>query len=434
MMKHSAFLASLIALSASAFAADCPVLRHAQPEEVGFNTTKLNNLDRWIQQQVDSGYPGMNVLVVKDNRIVFQKAWGYAKKYEGSHLSTHPVRATTDTLYDLASNTKMYATNFALQKLVYEGKINVNDPVANYIPGFSDATTDKIKGKKSLRIIDILHHTAGFPADPQYHNKHVAGELYSQDKQTTLEMIKRTPLVYPPGSKHVYSDVDYMILGFIIEAVTEMPLDTYVEKQIYAPLGLKHTVFNPLLKGFKQQQIAATELNGNTRDGVISFPHIRTTTLWGQVHDEKAWYSMGGVSGHAGLFSNTQDIAVLMQTLLNGGCYGNVTVFDKHTVDEFTHHSTADATFGLGWRVNGNSSMTPTFGVLAGSKTYGHTGWTGTLTAIDPDKKMAIAILGNRPHSPVADPKTNPNVFVSGLLPAATYGWIVDQIYGALEE
>ena len=118
MMKHSAFLASLIALSASAFAADCPVLRHAQPEDVGFNTTKLNNLDRWIQQQVDAGYPGMNVLVVKDNRIVFQKAWGYAKKYEGSHLSTHPVRATTDTLYDLASNTKMYATNFALQKLV----------------------------------------------------------------------------------------------------------------------------------------------------------------------------------------------------------------------------------------------------------------------------------------------------------------------------
>src|SRR5690606_37107499 len=208
----------LLALSASAFATDYPVLTNAQPESVGFNVKKLNTLDRWIQEQIDAGYPGMNVLVIKDNHIVFQKAWGYAKKYDGSLLTRHPIKATTDTLYDLASNTKMYATNFALQKLVYEGKVNVNDLVAKYIPGFTDKPTDKIKGKDSLRIIDILHHTAGFPADPQYPNKRVAGDLYSQDKQTTLEMIKRTPLDYPPGAKHLYSDVDYMILGFIIES------------------------------------------------------------------------------------------------------------------------------------------------------------------------------------------------------------------------
>ena len=353
-MKRRAIFAALLALSASAFATDYPVLTNAQPESVGFNVKKLNTLDRWIQEQIDAGYPGMNVLVIKDNHIVFQKAWGYAKKYDGSFLTRHPIKATTDTLYDLASNTKMYATNFALQKLVYEGKVNVNDLVAKYIPGFTDKPTDKIKGKDSLRIIDILHHTAGFPADPQYPNKRVAGDLYSQDKQTTLEMIKRTPLDYPPGTKHLYSDVDYMILGFIIESVTAMPLDVYVEKMIYRPLGLKHTVFNPLLKGFKQQQIAATELNGNTRDGVIHFPNIRTTTIWGQVHDEKAWYAMGGVSGHAGLFSDTHDIAVLMQTMLNGGGYGNVTLFDKNTVSEFTRSSAADVTFGLGWRVNGN--------------------------------------------------------------------------------
>lgn len=100
-------------------------------------------------------------------------------------------------------------------------------------------------------------------------------------------MIKRTPLEYQPGSKHIYSDVDYMLLGFIVESVTGQPLDRYVEESIYRPLGLTHTVFNPLLKGFKPQQIAATELNGNTRDGVIHFPNIRTSTLWGQVHDEK---------------------------------------------------------------------------------------------------------------------------------------------------
>ncbi len=184
-----------------------------------------------------------------------------------------------------------------------ERKINVNDLVSKYIPGFSDSPSDAIKGKNALRITDILHHTAGFPADPQYPNQKVAGDLFSQDKATTLEMIKKTPLEYQPGTKHIYSDVDYMILGFIIESVTSMPLDRYVENNIYKPLGLTHTVFNPLVKGFTPKQIAATELNGNTRDGVVNFPKIRTSTIWGQVHDEKAWYSMGGVSGHAGLFS-----------------------------------------------------------------------------------------------------------------------------------
>ena len=409
------------------------MLTNASPDKAGFDIQKLNKLDNWVQQQVDSGYPGMNILVIKDNHIVMQKAWGYAKKYDGSLLMVDPIRATTDTMYDLASNTKMYATNFALQKLVYEGRINVNDVVSKFIPGFKDSPDDSIKGKDSLRISDILHHVAGFPADPQYPNKKVAGGLFSQDKLTTLEMIKKTPLAYQPGTKHIYSDVDYMILGFIIESVTGMPLDKYVENNIYKPLGLKHTVFNPLAKGFKQQQIAATELNGNTRDGVISFPNIRTTTIWGQVHDEKAWYSMGGVSGHAGLFSNTSDMAVLMQVMLNEGGYGKVKLFDKQTTRRFTQSSAEDATFGLGWRVNGNASMTPTFGVLASKETYGHTGWTGTLTAIDPVNHMAIVILGNKPHSPVADPETNPNVFISGLLPAATYGWIVDQIYGALK-
>lgn len=432
-MKLKIIVTALLAFSVSALAVDYPVLTNTSPEKVGFDIKKLNRLDSWIQNQIDAGYSGMNILVIKDNHIVLQKAWGYAKKYDGSKLMVDPIRVTTNTMYDLASNTKMYATNFALQKLVYEGKINVNDLVSKYIPGFSDLPTDKIKGKDTLRITDILHHVAGFPADPQYPNQKVAGDLFSQDKDTTLEMIKKTPLEYQPGTKHIYSDVDYMILGFIIESITSMPLDHYVENNIYKPLGLKHTVFNPLIKGFNQQQIAATELNGNTRDGVINFPGVRTSTIWGQVHDEKAWYSMGGVSGHAGLFSDTSDMAVLMQVMLNGGGYGNVKLFDKATVREFTRSSSEDATFGLGWRVNGNASMTPTFGVLASKETYGHTGWTGTLTSIDPVNHMAIVILGNRPHSPVADPKVNPNVFVSGLLPAATYGWIVDQIYGALK-
>lgn len=432
-MKAKIVIAAMFALALPVQAADFPPLTVASPESVGLDNQKLHRLDTWLQQQIDAGYPGINLLIVKDNHIVYQKAWGYAKKYDGATLMRKPLKATTETLYDLASNTKMYATNFALQKLVYEGKININDTVAHYLPGFADQPADKIKGKDRLRIVDILHHTAGFPADPQYPNKQVAGALYSQDKATTLEMIKRTPLDYAPGSRHVYSDVDYMILGFIIESVTGQPLDKYVEENIYRPLGLTHTVFNPLQKGFQPAQIAATELHGNTRDGVIDFPNVRTYTLQGEVHDEKAWYSMGGVSGHAGLFSTTGDLAVLMQVMLNGGHYNNVTLFDHKTTEAFTRSSQDDPTYGLGWRVNASAAMTPTFGMLTSPQAYGHTGWTGTLTVIDPVEHMAIVVLGNKPHSPVADPGVNPNVFVSGQHPAATYGWIVDGIYAALK-
>lgn len=122
----------------SAFAVEYPVLTIASPDQVGFDSQKLHRLDGWIQNQIDAGYPSINLLVIKDNHIVLQKAWGYAKKYDGSTLLAHPIRATTNTMYDLASNTKMYATNFALQKLVYEGKIDVNDLVSKYIPGFKD--------------------------------------------------------------------------------------------------------------------------------------------------------------------------------------------------------------------------------------------------------------------------------------------------------
>ncbi|EFD1480121.1 penicillin binding protein PBP4B [Escherichia coli] len=433
-MKRTMLYLSLLAVSCSVSAAKYPVLTESSPEKAGFNVERLNQMDRWISQQVDAGYPGVNLLIIKDNQIVYRKAWGMAKKYDGSVLMAQPVKATTDTLYDLASNTKMYATNFALQKLMSEGKLHPDYRIAKYIPGFADSPNDTIKGKNTLRISDLLHHSGGFPADPQYPNKAVAGALYSQDKGQTLEMIKRTPLEYQPGSKHIYSDVDYMLLGFIVESVTGQPLDRYVEESIYRPLGLTHTVFNPLLKGFKPQQIAATELNGNTRDGVIHFPNIRTSTLWGQVHDEKAFYSMGGVSGHAGLFSNTGDIAVLMQTMLNGGGYGDVQLFSAETVKMFTTSSKEDATFGLGWRVNGNATMTPTFGTLASPQTYGHTGWTGTVTVIDPVNHMAIVMLSNKPHSPVADPQKNPNMFESGQLPIATYGWVVDQVYAALKQ
>ncbi|WP_081412769.1 penicillin binding protein PBP4B [Fictibacillus gelatini] len=409
-----------------------PVLTNAgDPEEAGFSAERLRKVDSLIECDVQAGFPGAVLLVVKDAKVVKHSAYGYKKKYEGLSKLEHPFTMEKDTMFDLASNTKMYALNFALQHLSSIGKVDLNARVQDFIPEFKDQPSDDIKGKNVIRIVDLLTHCAGFPADPGYYDPKKAGSLYSQDRERTLTMLCQTPLQYKPGSLHLYSDVDYMLLGYIIEKITDKRLDHYVENEIYKPLGLKRTVFNPLQKRFKQNEFAATELLGNTRDGIVHFPNIRTDTLQGEVHDEKAFYSMGGVSGHAGLFSTANDLAVLLQVMLNGGGYGDVKLFDQQTINTFIAPS-HDPTFGLGWRRNGDSGMVWMFGSFASPKAIGHTGWTGTLTIIDVEYQLGIVLLTNKKHSPVLEPENNPNLFLGDTFETAKYGKIITAIYEAL--
>ena len=412
-----------------------PVLSKVnKPEEVGFSSEKLEVVDLLIEKEVAAGFPGAALIVVKDGKIVKNESYGYKQKFDGHTPLKNFKEMENDTLFDLASNTKMYAANFALQKLVSEGKLDVNARVQEYIPEFKDTEEDVIKGKDTMRIIDVLHHTAGFKPDPQYHNPKVSKELYSQEREKTIEFINKTPLTYEPGTKNVYSDVDYMLLGTIVEKITGQKLDEYVENELYKPLKLKNTVFNPLQKGFKSKDIAATELLGNTRDGVIDFPNIRNYTLQGEVHDEKAFYSMEGVSGHAGLFSTTSDLAVLLQVMLNGGGYGNHTLFDQETINEFVAPSDMNPTYGLGWRRNGNDSMEWMFSPYASDSAYGHTGWTGTVTIIDPELDLGIVLLTNKKHSPLVNPTANSNQFYGDLFTTGSYGSVVTAVYEALEQ
>ncbi|KKI93156.1 esterase [Bacillus sp. SA1-12] len=406
----------------------------AKPEAVGFSAEKLEKVDQLIEKEVAAGFPGAALIVIKDGKIVKKESYGYKQKFDGHTPLRKPLKMKDDTMFDLASNTKMYATNFALQKLVAEGKLDLYAPVQQYIPEFKDKETDVIKGKDTLRIIDVLHHTAGFTPDPQYHNPKVAKELYSQEREKTIEFLSDTPLTYEPGTKNIYSDVDYMLLGAIIEEITGQQLDAYVEKEIYKPLKLKRTMFNPLQKGYKSKDFAATELLGNTRDGLIDFPNIRTYTLQGEVHDEKAFYSMEGVSGHAGLFSTTSDTAVLLQVMLNGGGYGDHAFFDQDIVETFTEPSKVNPTYGLGWRLNRNDSMEWMFGPHASDSAYGHTGWTGTVTIIDPEFNLGIVLLTNKKHSPLVNPESNPNQFIGDLFQTGSYGSVVTAIYEALEK
>ncbi|KAA6448839.1 penicillin binding protein PBP4B [Bacillus atrophaeus] len=402
-------------------------------EKLHFSSKKLRKVDRMIEHDIAAGFPGAVLVVVKDGRIIKKKAYGYSKKYDGDTLLRHPMKMKTDTMFDLASNTKMYAANFALQRLVSQGKLDIYQKVSAYLPEFKDHPEDKIKGKSLVRVIDVLQHRSGLPSSFYFYRPDSAGDYYSQDRKKTIQYLTQIPLEYETWTKHVYSDIGYMLLGCIIENITGKPIDVYTEQELYKPLGLTHTVYNPLQKGFKPKNFAATERLGNTRDGAIHFPNIRSETLQGEVHDEKAFYSMGGVSGHAGLFSRVDDMAVLLQVMLNGGSYKKVSLFNRQTADLFTSPSETDPTFGLGWRRNGSKDMEWMFGPYASEKAYGHTGWTGTVTIIDPEYNLCIALLTNKKHSPVVNPNVNPNVFEGDRFPTGSYGSVITAIYEAME-
>ena len=413
-------------------------------ESVGMNQDTLDLIDTLINNDIKYGFTSAQLAVIKDGVMVKNSAYGNVNSYnQDGTLKTDSNPVTTDTLYDIASNTKMYSTNYAIQKLVSDGTIKLSDKITKFFPEFVDGEEDLIKGKADLTIQHILEHQAGFPADPQYHNnkfnqstqkpdENVDNPLYSQNKETTKEMILKTPLQYEPGTKTVYSDVDYMLLGLIIEEVTGMDLDEYVENTFYKPLGLNNIVYNPLEKGFSKDNIAATELNGNSRDGAISFENIRDYTIQGEVHDEKAYYSMDGVSGHAGLFSNAADLAKLAQVMLNDGGYGENKFFSKNTIDEFTKRKSSSPTWGLGWWREGDNGRVWYFGSQSSSNTIGHQGWTGTLTVIDPESDLVIVLLTNKINSPVIDNTINANTFLGNKFTTATLGTIPSLVYESI--
>ena len=424
----------------------------------------LEALEQLIQSDVDNGFPSAQMAVVKNGRLVYQNAWGRVNAYlpDGTPNTASPA-VTNDTLHDLASNSKMYTANYALQLLVTQGKIDLDSRIVDLLgQSFVDDTIDitfsgyenpglevNKQWKSELTLRDILRHQAGFPADPQYHNdafdQHtqkpaagVANPLFSgwdgtpATRQATLKAIFKTPLMYKPGTKTVYSDVDYMLLAFVIESVTGQPLDQYLEQNFWAPMGLNHITYNPLLNGFAPNDCAATELNGNTRDGAVHFTGVRTATIQGQVHDEKAFYAMGGISGHAGLFSNAADLAKLASVMLTGG-YGQQKFFSRNVIDTFTAPKKENAAnWGLGWWREADDGRCWYFGTQSSSGTIGHQGWTGTLTLIDPVENLVVVYLTNKINSPVTNKAANPNKFNGNWYTSSTLGFVAQILYQGL--
>ena len=442
-----------------------PTVITGLPSDVGMDDEILGVIDDFIASEVKYGFSGAQLAVVKDGKLVYSNAWGAVNGYNpnGTRIEEgdeNYVPVTTDTLYDLASNTKMYSVNYALQYMLTQGtgvyNISLDDPITKFFPEFDDegktifkeGTSEEKKAqilqwKSELTVRDILMHQAGFDPDPQYHNDQfnqvtqkpeqgVPNPLFSQDRETTLTKVLASPLTYEPGTQTVYSDVDYMLLCFIIEKVTGKGLDVFLKETFWDPMGLTHITYNPLQHGFDKNDCAATELNGNTRDGVISFENVRKDTVQGEVHDEKAYYAMGGVSGHAGLFSNAEDLAKLASVMLTGG-YGGNQFFSKNIMDEFTKPKSLDApTWGLGWWRQAELGRSSYFSLQSSNSTIGHQGWTGTLTVIDPENDLVVVLLTNKKNSPVIDPNVDANDFYSDNMVLGALGAVVGLVYDSM--
>lgn len=429
--------------------------------EAGIRKESLELIEDIINTDIENGFTSAQIAVMKDGELVFEDSFGLLNSYDqnGQRL-TDGTMVTSDTMYDLASISKMIGVNYPLQKLFSEGKINLDDKVTDYLgdefvedtiyiayEGGETKDLETIKDwKRNLTIKQLLLHRGGFPASPKYFNPYVdqtkqeynpdmVNELFSsydgdtEAKEATIKAINKTPLMYEPGSKTLYSDVDYMILGVIVEKVSGKSLDQYLKDEFATPLGLTRISYNPLQNGYSQKDCAATELNGNTRDGYVDFEGIRKNTIWGEVHDETAYYCMGGVSGHAGIFASATDLAKLGSLMIDGTCEGK-TYFTKEAIDTFLSSSySGDNTWGLGWWKQGSQKRAKYFGSQCSSNTFGHQGWTGTLLMIDPEERLVIVLLTNKINSPVTDKEANPNKFNGNWYTTAGLGFAPEIIY-----
>ena len=404
-------------------------LTAGSPEQVGMSSAKLAEVDALINHDVAQGFPGAVLVVVKDGRVIKQTAYGYASRYasDGSALA-EPEPMRTDTLFDLASNTKMYATNYAIMHMVSTGQLDINLPIHHYLPEYQG------DGRESRLVRDLLNHNAGYAPEVHFFNplNKNGPEFYSIDRQHTIELLtQKVPFERERGGKAIYSDIDYMLLGLIIERINGMPQDQYLEQTLYRPMGLQHTLFNPLRKGIKATDVAATELDGNSRGGRVSFPANQQGVIRGNVHDEKARYSLDGVAGHAGLFSTGHDTAELAFMALQGG-YGLTEVFDQSVIQQFVRPAVSDHTVGLGWRTAVGGDLNWHFGPYASAYAFGHTGWTGTATLIDPMQGLIVVLLTNKKHSPVLPEGENGYYFAGDRFETGMYGSIMSKIYEAI--
>jgi CubicO group peptidase (beta-lactamase class C family) len=365
------------------FAPSDTVLRDGSPGSVGLDPAPITAaegfLDSWTKPDPATGHPhfsGAIGMLVHDGVVVDTHATGGAVRYADANGTELPadqqVPMRPDTIFDMASISKLF-TSIAIMQLVEQGKVDLHTPVARYLPEFAT------NGKQDVTVQQLLTHVSGLDADP-------TPSLWQgyPDIPSRRKAVLDSPLKNPPGSTYLYSDMNLMTLGFLVEQVTGSTLDTVVRDRITTPLGMADTGYNP--PAAKLDRIAATEYEASPPRGLVR----------GSVHDENAW-ALGGVSGHAGVFSTAHDMAVLGQTVLNGGTYRGHTVLRPDTVRSMmTNYNQAfpGNDHGLGFELDQMFYM----GALSSPMTAGHTGFTGTTFVIDPESRSLAILLTNRVH------------------------------------
>jgi uncharacterized protein YbbC (DUF1343 family)/CubicO group peptidase (beta-lactamase class C family) len=374
-------LALLVAQqSLSTLAATLP---QAAPASVGMSAARLAEMDAVVGQSIARREtPGAVVLVGRKGRVAWRKSYG-ARAVE-------PAREgmTADTVFDLASLTKVVATATSVMILVERGQVRLSDPLSRFIPEF------KGEGRERVTIEYLLTHRAGFAPDFD-----LAEQWAGYDE--AIKRLSTERLRSNPGSRFVYSDLGYIALGEVVRRASGLPLDEFARKNIYEPLGMRDTGFKPSTT--LRARIAPTERRRSQESYLGSRPDAlapQEADRWlrGEVHDPTS-FRMGGVAGHAGLFSTADDLAVYCQMMLNGGEYGGARILSPLGVAAMTRpRAVADdgSARGLGWDVA--SSFSSNRGDLFTPGSFGHTGFTGTSLWIDPATETFVVFLSNRVH------------------------------------
>ncbi len=333
------------------------------PDAVGMSATRLESIDRVVQRGITAGgYPGASVVVGRKGAAVWQKGFG---KLSWSPVSS-PVTADR-TIYDVASLSKVVGTTTAVMILFDEKKVELDAPVFRYLPAVSGGAKDRVT------VRDLLTHRSGLPAGRDLWRA-------ARSPQEARDMVLATPLSYSPNQGYVYSDLGADVLGMIVESVAGERLDTFLARRVFGPLGMNDTFYRP--PDSVRYRTAPTE---------VTPP--RGYPLKGEVHDENA-YALGGVAGHAGLFSTAADLSIFAQMMLNGGKYDGVEIFSDSTVSLFIRRAAGHR--ALGWdTADGDYGS----GRYLTERAYGHTGYTGTSIWIDPDREMFVVLLTNRVHA-----------------------------------
>ncbi len=348
-----------LALWLSGCAAQPPITKVFHPD-------KLAAMDAVINDAIARHKCPGGVLWLEHDGVAYRKAYG------NRALVPKREKMTRDTVFDLASLTKVIATTPAVMRLIERGQVKLDAPVKDYIPEFTGGERDQVT------VRELLTHTSGLPPDIE-----TKSDWHGWD--TAIKKACTIPLESPPGTVYRYSDINFILLGEIVQRVSQLPLQDFAQREIFGPLKMKDTCFLPLRHGIPLSRVAPTEVvNGKPWRGIVHDPTAR---------------KMGGVAGHAGLFSTAADLARYARMMLNLGELDGVRIFRPETVKLMTSMEMPPGItmlHGLGWDID--SPYAGPRGKLFPTGSYGHTGWTGTSIWIDPFSRTFVIFLSNRNH------------------------------------